>query len=128
AGPGWNPARPADPPVVGVPSTATTARPYQARDVPRPAEQPALGNAWPASVVPERRVPYGPAAQAAFASAVPGRAARPAAPAARRVSSPAAAGATAKRRPRRRRWVVAVSAVAALLGIAAGTVVWAHWV
>ena len=100
AAPGSDPARSADPPVVGAPSTATTARPYQARDVPSPAEPPALEIAWPPSAVP----------------------------AAVRVSSPAAAGATAGQRSRRRRWVVAVSAVAALLGIAAGTVIWAQWV
>jgi len=128
AGPGPGPARPGGPPVAGAPPTATTARPYQARHAPGPAERPAPEIAWPASVAPVQGVPYSPGAQAAPGSAESGRATPQAAPAGIRVSSAAARGATAKRRSGRRRWVVAVSAVAVLLGIAAGTVIWAQWV
>jgi serine/threonine protein kinase len=108
-GPDSDPARSADPAVAGVPSTATTARPHQA------------------PVVPAHWAPQNPEGQAAPASAAPGRAPFLAASAAIRVPSAAARGASAKQRSRRRSRVVAVTAVAALLGIAAGTVIWAQW-
>ncbi len=117
AGPGPDPARSADFPVAGGPSTAT-AGPYQARDVPSPPEWPAAETAWPASAVPARGMPYNPGARAAPASAEPGWAAPPA----------AAPGTTAKQPSKRWRRVVAVTAVAALLGIAAGTLIWAQWI
>ncbi len=120
---GSNPARPADPAAAGAPSTATTARPYQARHVPGPAEQPAPEIAWPASVVPPLRVPPSSAAQAASASAEPGWAA----PRAWAEIDAAAPGAMAKPRARRWSWVVAASAVAAVLGLAVGMVMWAPW-
>jgi serine/threonine protein kinase len=93
-------ASPADPPVAGTPPTTTTARTYQARDMPSPSQRPTPEISWPASVVPPQGVPHGPGAR----------------------------GATAKQRSRRRRRVIAVSAVVALLVIATGTAIWAQWV
>jgi len=120
AGPGSDPALSADPPAAGTASTATTARPHQAGDVPGPAERPAPGIAWPASVVPPQRAPPSSATQTASASAEPGWAA----PRAWAAIDAAAPDAMTKPRSRRWIWVVAVSAVAA---IAVGIVMWAPW-
>jgi hypothetical protein len=78
-------------------------------------------------MVPAQRMPHGLAAQVAPPGGEPGRAALPAAPAARRAAAAAAPGDIASQRPRQRTWIVAVITAAALLGIAAGTVLWAPW-
>lgn len=110
------------------PSTVTTARHYQARDAPRPADWPAIEIDRPAPVVPAQAMPHGPGARTTPAGATTGRPAVPAAAAGVPATPATAPGATAKPHSRRRSWVVAVSAVVACLGIAAATVLWARWV